>query len=325
MGDTIAMAKKKQKWTPNPQNAPTKKRVSAGVDRIYQANIILFTITCLCGVAMLPILYAGKRTSAWLDVRHVRVVGLDNSLVTQDERAKVLQIVRLPAHSNVYSVPKAAIEKQLRALPYVQAASINHVLYPSVTVTADLRLRQPAVLVKTSNGTFEADQNCVAIRPAIEGKHYTLPEVTFTNELQVSIGKVIPGEVLKAAIALTRDFPAIVARPLLSIEVDRDSKLWLNVDHGLRINFGSEVNTPAKLATVKQILDLDPDHGSTFAEVNVTAPDFPCCRLKSEVAKYAALAAQASKSANLLNPQQTGAPAALTPVSTSAPPAQHLQ
>ena len=294
-------------------NAKQSGSVTGGQKKsgsLQRSSRILFTISAVVILTEFVVIAFGLKTSPFMDVRNVEVVGSRNASLLPDESAAIKRASALPAHTNVFSVPRAAIIKRLQAMPWVAGAQVTHMFPFGVRVTANVR--KPAFIVSTPTASYETDSSCVPIRTARPEAQAGLVHIICENDINLVPGQRIPGKVVEMAAALIANFHRATGEKLTKIDIDREYKVWLNVDNGLRINFGSESKPDEKLAAIKTILREDETHGQRFSELNVTSPEYPACRLKVEVAKAAAEAAQAAKLAQSLPglPTTPGTPAA---------------
>ncbi len=230
-----------------------------------------------------------------MSVRDVSVVGATDKTLTQQEKQQISDICKLKAHTNWVHAPTHAIAKQLNALPYVKHATAASAL--PLNVEVKVTIRQPAYVVTCPSGAYEMDADRTPIRHARPVMLNALKTIEFLPEIPLKPGIQVKSDSLAMASQLIHTFDSDRLLHIAKINIDPLSNIWLNVDNGLRIKFGGAVSLPEKVAAIRNILSQDSGHGERFAELNVTSPEYPACRLKVEVAKAAAAAAAAARAA----------------------------
>ena len=230
---------------------------------------VLLTLYVVLGVELCVTLLL----SPVFGVKRTRVQGIDS--LPPQEAAAILNTVSLRPGTNWFRAPVGSLQQRLNALPWVKTAQVSR-RFPD-TVRTQITLREPAIIVETSQGAFEVDAQGVAIRSARPVTLAGLPHVVLEGSHPVQTGSVMAGDSLRTAIQI---FQAVSNDPVVriaKIQVDQNDNLCLNMQNGFRIQFGRNEAIETKIKMTRRALKNEPNIAIRLTEINLSCPEAPAC------------------------------------------------
>jgi cell division protein FtsQ len=250
----------------NGQPAPRKPRVSEIRERRWR---ILVLLTLAFGFEMA----AAALTSPLLGINHIQVRNMERLLPA--EAATTTRATAVPAGTNLLRAPLEQIERQMRALPWVQSVKVSRQFPHGLRV--QFTQRNPAVIAQIGARRYEVSSNCIPIRPARAGQAGSLPLIVMKRAFEPRFGIAIPDEALQAAINIYYDANHQQIVHIAKIEVDQNGNICLNMKDGIQIQIGQTDDLATKLKYVQRIYEQDPEVSQRMVAINLSYPNLPAC------------------------------------------------
>lgn len=251
--------------------------VTRFADRKKRRNRILTGLYLACIVELALLLFA----SPLMSIRNTRIVGLENdNTLTGPEVEAVKSAVKVRRGANWALAPVYAIHRRIEAMPWILHVDA-HRSFP-LDVTTNIEVRTPVYSLITSTGNFEMDAGNTPIRPLRSEYQHRLKPISIGYPATLRPGTPVGDMEVKTSSQILIGMKSDPLIRIAKIEIDQTHIIWLNMDNGVRIKFGHCDAVDAKLAMIHRILAADPGHGIRFSEINVSSPDWPAGRLRSD-------------------------------------------
>ncbi len=196
--------------------------------------------------------------SPLLDVDHVRVAGAERT-----DREVLLAALGIAPGRPLASIDEAAAAERLRALPWVDAASVS-LRWPG-TVRVRVTEREAVVVVGTGRSAVLVDATGRALAPAGADDAEGLPTL--------DVGSVEPGERLHGPsarlAAVVADLPAALRAEVAEV-AERDGAVDLELHDGIEVRLGEGTRLRTKGEAVLALLDQA--GRATIDTIDVTVP-----------------------------------------------------
>lgn len=233
------------------------------------------------------LLIAAALTSPTVAVKRLRLSGLTG--LPASEADITLQAAALPPGTNWLRAPVRRIEERLRALPWVQSASVSR-RFPN-TVTAQITARQPCVLALTSAGLFEVDAEGVPIRrarPEIAGKLLAEPSETPNAQRPTPFSALLPAE-FRPYFDSDAPLPNLLEpprpAPAAPVPLPADARLPLvTLSRPMTVQPGIPLNDTALSAAIGILQSAQREKLVRIAKIEVDQSDNICLNMQDGVA-----------------------------------------
>lgn len=200
--------------------------------------------------------------SSLLHLRHLEVVG-----TTSLTRAEVVRLAGLSSSTNVLWFDPGAVERRLESDPWVATATVARRL--PATIRISVVERAPVAMIRDERGfTVVATDGIVLGTVAADP---ALPEI------EIVAGSTSGRGNAQARAAAARAIAGLDGggRPAVVRALVRAGTLTVELDGGIRVEFGEPIGIQAKAAAARRILRWASLHRASVARVNVIAPDSP--------------------------------------------------
>ncbi len=249
--------------------------------RSRQANVrefrtrLLIVLTMALGFE----LSAAALTSPILGINRIVIHGLER--LPAREAGITTRTAALQPGTNLLRAPLGQMERQMKALPWVQSARVKWASQHTLDVR--FTLRQPVIIAAVAGNDYELDETGVPIRLARQGPARSLPHMTLENQSAVRFGAPIGGESVVAAIRLYRNAPQQPMVRIAKIKVDPSGNMCLNMMDGIQVQLGQPEDLAAKMKYIRRVYELDPKVGSRMVAINLSVLKQPACTLKTDL------------------------------------------
>lgn len=222
-------------------------------------------------VVLLAEIVAALATSPRLKVHRLVLSGLGS--LTPSEALKTQQIAEGLLRHNFFIEPISFTRHALHQLPWIKSVRIAR--YFPHRVTVHILPREPAFLLQTGKEVFETDINGVPIRPA-RGLFPHMLRVVLPPQ-PITCGLPVDDPDMPCVLTLLKRVGTQYHLPLVSIEVDRERNICLNMLGGMRVLLGQTEEMERKVALLQSIFIIQPDVAQRLSVVNLTCPSYPAC------------------------------------------------
>ena len=203
--------------------------------------------------------------SSLLRLRHLEVVG--TSSLT---RAQVVRLAALSSSTNVLWFDADAVERRLESDPWVATATVSRRLPGTIRIS--VVERAPVAMIRTEVAFTLLAADGVALGTVAADP--MLPEIVVMTGSSLPEGNAPAQAAARAIAGLDGGRRPAVVRAVVDA-----GALSVELDGGMRVEFGDTTGIEAKTAAARQILRWATTQGASVASVNVTAPDSPAVTL----------------------------------------------
>ena len=222
------------------------------------ATMIVASLTIAPGSLMVS-------RSSLLRLRHLEVVG--TSSLT---RAQVVRLAALSSSTNVLWFDAGAVERRLESDPWVATATVSRRLPGTIRIS--VVERAPVAMIRTEVAFTLLAADGVALGTVAADP--MLPEIVVMTGSSLPEGNAPAQAAARAIAGLDGGRRPAVVRAVVDA-----GALSVELDGGMRVEFGDTTGIEAKTAAARQILRWATTQGASVASVNVTAPDSPAVTL----------------------------------------------
>ncbi len=230
---------------------------------------VLFTLYAVLAGEVI----AAAFTTPLLHIQHVQIRGAES--LPSSEIDRLLAAANPANGTNFLLAPTGQLQAQVRALPWVRSATV-HRHFPH-TVTVDMALRATVAQVQTTGGLWEVDSAGLpirAVRPAMASR---LPMIVWQQPTVVKPGSMFGDHALQSALALSRWAQKESLIHLAKIEVDQSDNICLNMQDGIPIQFGPDVETERKQTLIADLYRREPDIARRIQRIDISCPSDVAC------------------------------------------------
>ncbi|HYM49631.1 MAG TPA: FtsQ-type POTRA domain-containing protein [Candidatus Limnocylindrales bacterium] len=165
---------------------------------------------------------------------------------------EVAAALALPPDRSIFLLDPASLADRLKALPWVQSASVTLALPDRVSVTVSEW--QPAAVIANGEQSYYLNARGVVLAPAFEAGGLPVIDRQGVGAVKAGDGLIDP-DLMQELIALQRGFAPAFRVRVLSFVLDPQQVLTLRTDRGFAIIFG-------QMATADQRATLEPKLGA---------------------------------------------------------------
>lgn len=232
-------------------------------------------LLALSALALATECAAAVLTSAWFHVKEVRVTGLTR--LSKGEASATSRICRIHERTRLFAAPTASIRKQLEDLPWVSTATVRRV--PPSSLAIEIAEKRPFAVALAAGRHWEVDRHGVVIRRA--SNRGNLPLIECNMRATIRPGRSLGDGALMEALQVVNRSRRLHAPEIDKIIVDPTAYICLNMSDGVSIRLGRTDELDTKINLVATIYREQPDISETIESIDLTAPDHPACRPRS--------------------------------------------
>lgn len=244
------------------------RRIRIAEVRRIRRNVLFALYAVLAGEVVAAVL-----STPLLHIRHIQVHGAES--LPAAEVAQVNAAALMPNGTNFLLAPAGRVQSQVRALPWVQSATV-HRHFPD-TVTVDLTPRRPVAQVQAAGSLWEVDEAGLPIRLVRREMAGRLPLVVWQHPTPVKAGMLFGDHALQSALSLFLWAQQTPQVRLAKIEVDQSDNICLNMKDGIPIKFGPDTELESKQTLVANLYRRDPNIAQRVQEIDVSCPSDVAC------------------------------------------------
>lgn len=231
--------------------------------RLTLARVVPSGRSLLLGFAVLLAAlaaYWGAVASSVFAIESVRIVGVSGAAAAEVERATT-DLVGV----SLLSVDGAEVERRIRALPTVAAASVDR-SFPHELVIK-IAAERPAVVLRQGRASWLVAASGKVVRELDPGTQRELPRTWVARDVPVAVGSALPPEQVAAVRAVTAAREAGLRRGIEAVRVT-DTQLTLVLRDGLEVWLGEPSDVALKLAVAAAVLPVL-DGSAVYLDVSV--------------------------------------------------------
>lgn len=195
--------------------------------------------------------------SSLLHLRHLEVVGATNLT-----RAEVVRLAAISSSTNVLWFDPGSIERRLESDPWIAGATVSRRLPGTIRIS--VTERSPVAVIRDEPGFTLVAADGVALDTVDADP--ALPDMVVGDDSSA----MVRAAAARAIAGLDRGRRPTVVRAVVS-----SGRVAVELDGGIRVDFGEPIRIDAKVRAARRVLRWATERRVSVASVNVVAPDSP--------------------------------------------------